>query len=90
MFERYIYIQIFFKKFNNPAGQKDARLEMKNWRNWMKIAGWNQLADGVMVKYMNNAICVNSKIIELFFRDNLLTTSKFFEVSCGRLIGELF
>ena len=49
----YIY-KYTLKKFNNPAGQKDARLEMKKWRNWMKIAGLNQLADGVKVKYMNN------------------------------------
>ena len=35
--------------------KKDARLELKIWKkNWMKIAGWNQLAAGVMVKYMNN------------------------------------
>ena len=49
----YIYTNIL-KKFSNPAGQKDARLEMKNRRrNWMKIADLNQLADGVKVKYMN-------------------------------------
>jgi hypothetical protein len=46
----YIYKYCILKKFNNP---KDARLEMKNWRNWMKIAGLNQLANGVKVKYMN-------------------------------------
>jgi hypothetical protein len=53
--------------------KKDARLEMKIWKNWMKIAGWNQLAAGVMVKYMNNLVSDHQNT----FHEQFVYPSKF-------------